>query len=275
MLSFIAAGGFEPRDSSWVPTVLETVRQLSALDVDDAIEIEIGSLAAVALSATSSTLSPLITTAHHSRQRYTEGEVSHLLVGAEADRIAHYASDLSERFGAAMRVSAILQFAERVVNASPFDDAIEEMRRAGFEPGQNEHQLEITEDVASPIGSALAAISRCRAVNTVSVRCRSTDSWALVAWSQPYLLLLQPGTKGRTWGAVYRLFGIGLGALHAGEIREVSDREVELFTPLDEPGTIAASILETTGWNRDGHSTLPPSTAGQPAPPPARQPNTP
>ena len=255
MLTFVAAGGFDTQNSEWVPTVLDTVKQIGDLDLETDIETEVGSLVAVTLAATASTLSPVITTTHHARQRAAEHTAAHLLAGAEPSFVEAYGADLTTRFGTDVRVESVLRYAARIVNANPLDDAVADMQRAGFAPSRDGSRLEIIEDVTSPPSSALAAISKCRHVEVVSVMCRTPSSWALAAYQQPHLLVLQPGSNGRGWGAVYNLSGAGLGALQAGDLREISDREVEMFTPLDEPGKLANAVLDATGWTRDGQRT--------------------
>ena len=253
MLTFIAAGGFDTHDTDWVLTILDTVKRIGELDGVTDLETELASLVAVALATTTSTLSPVITTAHHARQHATERSVAHLLAGAEPASVEQYGAALRSRFGSAVGDETVSRYVERIVNADSLDDAINDMRRAGFSPTRDGNRLEIVEDVTSPVGSALAAISRCRSVEVVSMMCRAGERWALAAWRHPHLLVLQPGANGRGWGAVYQLSGAGLGAVHAGELREISSREVEMFTPLDEPGELAGAVLAANGWTRDGN----------------------
>lgn len=251
MLAFVAAGGFDGNDNSWVNPLLGRVRRFAQPDYTES-EASAASLVAVCLACTRSTLSRFIRTGAHAFQESVEREVSHLLVAAEPTLIEAYASDLRGRFASVLNVDDVMQSAADIVNDDPMTRGLRRAEHAGYSVTVTNGLLSVfsesgvTERVALRVASFFDRSPQI-AVKTVSVNDASV--WSVVIWQRPHLLVAGPAT-GEGRGFVYDLSGLGLSAVESGDLEQVSNNEIEFYMPGRQTGPIAARLLDASGLTR-------------------------
>jgi hypothetical protein len=261
-LLFVAAGGRGHLSDDWVPDVLSEVTMLGAVDIPDELLANVGSIAAVALAATRTTLSTRLETVEHVRQRSAEAAVRHVVEHADVTEVTDYSKGLEGFFGVAVTAEVVLELAASVGANDPFADGLAAIRAMGWECTADGTHVALDNPSSNPLGVSLTAISKMRGVSLASVTCRYSDAPAtevLVCWVAPRLLVVKPTPKGGRWGAVYDLKGSGLTMVSNGALTEVSRREVEAFGHGQQPGTHAAEILAISGHSGDarGHGGAP------------------
>lgn len=248
VLTFVAAGGLGYRDRRWVPVAHRLVRELAAHDPPEELLAPVGSLTALTLSITRSTLSQIVDDTDAVHQRRIEHEASHLVLEADATLISEYATGLETRFGSTVvDADEVLGIVAKIVNDDPFSDGLTAIEGLGHACTVAGTHLEIASPQSYPLATALTVISRMERVPLVSVRCRGDqlDSDVLLCWEQPDLLIVRPAANSKYWGAVYRLKGAGLATVRSGTTEEISHREVESFMPGRPPGVIAQRVLDS------------------------------
>lgn len=254
MLSFVAAGGFGPRDNSWVDPVFASLRRLDR-HIGQDIEAQAGSLAAVALACTRSTLSKFVRTAEHGQQRRTENETSHLLIAADEALVGEYAQDLKHRFASVLDSGDVLQLVADVVNDDPIANGIRDAEAGGYEVVFLDGVGNVTSQPDQSSAVALRTISKFVHAESVVIRASVPDhesDWTVAIWQRPLLLVARPAADGTGMGIVYDLKRHGLGALAQGDTREISDCEAEFYMPGRPTPTVAETLLRNAGFDRTG-----------------------
>lgn len=249
-LLFIAAGGRGYLADDWVPEVHRSITSLAEASTPPELLPKAASIAALAISVTRGTLSPHIETIAHAQQRNIEAKARPLLSNANADDVENYAEGLGNFFGGDCHVTNVLELAELIATSDTFAQAVAAIAEIGWICTIEGTHIHIAPASPNATGVVLTALSRLSGVHLASISCNDTgkrDSPVVACWVAPRLLLVQPTPKGGRWGAVYDLKGVGLSALVAGTLSEVSRREIELFVHGEQPGPIASDLLQQCG----------------------------
>ena len=194
-LVLVAGGAWPSGDNSWVELVLDGVANLSGTEFGSEYEYTAGSLAALALSVASASLSHGNRTVAHIRFEQTVDRVAHLLEAAMPERIATYAEGLERSFVAHSDPYIVLDLRDRLLDKDPIADAVADLLERGIDAVANGVVITLTKEVSQPLLAAWAALALVEHADLVAIHSCGTKGWARVLWRSPDLVAIQPGAK--------------------------------------------------------------------------------
>lgn len=208
VLWIIAADAWPATDTSWLAVLGQATEALGkAPEPPPQVEAATASLAAVAVS---------ILRAHAPRTqsgnatRIYQRAVSaagHLLAGTDAAYIEEYTRYLSDAFGPAVSPAVVKDVAAEIVQADPLADAARALEEHDiFGAHIHGRLLHTTKMFANPVLPALQAVGLAEDAGAVGAWAGTSESWALVIWTEPDLVVFTHGKTDRWFH--YRLTGI-------------------------------------------------------------------
>ena len=251
-LVLVAGGAWPSGDNSWVELVLDGVANLASTEFGSEYEDTAGSLAALALSVASASLSHGNRTVAHIRFEQTVDRVAHLLVAAMPERIATYAEGLERSFVAHSDPYIVLDLHDRLLDKDPIADAVADLFERGIDAVANGVVITLTKQVSQPLLPAWAALALAEQADLVAIHSCGTKGWARVLWHSPDLVAIQPGAKERTVSCRHYIYPRGTSPSADIRIEGRPDRPATQTLAGQPLPQIAIDLLSAVGMDSDG-----------------------
>ena len=201
VLCVVARGAWDDDDQGWYLLLAGALRGLSDSDLPLEAEAAAGSLAAVALSILRASTPRYWQTRETHDYLETSRAVSYLLLAADEDRIAEYASWLGTAFGSAALPAVVLDVATEVMEPEPLADAISGLAEIGREAhAHGPRLLHLTGKFGNPVLAALEGVGAVQDLDFTGVWATSTTGpWALIIWRSPDMVIVDGRSAVPLW----------------------------------------------------------------------------
>ena len=201
MLCVVGQGLWDGDDQGWYPLLAGAVRGLSDGDLPAEAEPAAGSLAAVALSILRASAPRYWQTRETHDYLETSGAVGHLLLAADPDRVAEYASWLGTAFGSAALPAVVLDVVTEVIDPDPIADAISGLAEIGRDAhAHGPKLLHLTGKFGNPVLAALEGVGAVQDLDFAGVWATSTTGpWALIIWRSPDMVIVDGRSAVPLW----------------------------------------------------------------------------
>ncbi len=201
VLCVVGQGLWDADDQGWYTLLAEAVRGLSDDDLPAEAEAAAGSLAAVVLSILRASAPRYWQTRETRDYAETSSAVGHLLLAADPDRIAEYASWLGAAFGSAALPAVVLDVVAEVIDPDPIADVISGLAEIGRDAhAHGPRLLHLSGRFGNPVLAALEGVGAVQDMDFVGVWATSTAGpWALIIWRNPDLLIVDGRSAAPLW----------------------------------------------------------------------------
>ena len=192
VLCVVGHGLWDGDDQGWYPLLAAAVRGLGDSDLPAEAEPAAGSLAAVALSVLRASAPRYWQTRETRDYVETSSAVGHLLLVADAGRIAEYVSWLGPGFGSAALPAVVLDVVTEVIDPDPMADVISGLAEIGRDAhAHGPKLLHLTGKFGNPVLAALDGVGAVQDMDFVGVWATSTAGpWALIIWRSPDMVIV-------------------------------------------------------------------------------------
>lgn len=201
VLCVVGQGLWDADDQGWYTLLAEAVRGLSDDDLPAEAEAAAGSLAAVVLSILRASAPRYWQTRETRDYAETSSAVGHLLLAADPERIAEYASWLGAAFGSAALPAVVLDVVAEVIDPDPIADVISGLAEIGRDAhAHGPRLLHLSGRFGNPVLAALEGVGAVQDMDFVGVWATSTAGpWALIIWRSPDLLIVDGRSAAPLW----------------------------------------------------------------------------
>lgn len=192
VLCVVGQGLWGDDDQGWYPVLAEAVRGLSEDDLPAEAEAAAGSLAAVALSILRASAPRYWQTRETRDYAATSSAVGHLLLAADPDRVAEYASWLGTGFGSAALPAVVIDMVAEVIDPDPIADVISGLAEIGRDAhAHGPKLLHLSGKFGNPVLAALDGVGAVQDMDFVGVWATSSAGpWALIIWRNPDMVIV-------------------------------------------------------------------------------------
>jgi hypothetical protein len=201
VLCVVGQGLWDGDDQGWYPLLAQAVRGLSDDDLPAEAEAAAGSLAAVGLSILRASAPRYWQTRETRDYAETSSAVGHLVLAADPDRIAEYASWLGTAFGSAALPAVVLDVVAEVIDPDPIADVLSGLAEIGRDAhAHGPKLLHLTGKFGNPVLAALEGVGAVQDMDLVGVWASSTTGpWALIIWRSPDMVIVDGRSAVPLW----------------------------------------------------------------------------
>ncbi len=194
LVLLLAAGeAWNSSDLSWTELLLRATAALESCEGPE-LEDAAGSLAAVALAVIDHTFATIPTKVDRSNFRKTVDRVAHLLVAADANRIAEYGTGLN-RFASRLKPAEVLRLRDLLVNDDPLELSLKALDDEGVAYTRRGALLLLDVASSNPLLTARAVWVVGPRLDNVAVRApgKVAGQWAAVVRAGPDQIEIRTG----------------------------------------------------------------------------------
>ena len=201
LLCVVGQGLWDGDDQGWYSLLAEAVRGLGDGDLPAEAEAAAGSLAAVVLSILRASAPRYWQTRETRDYAETSSAVGHLLLAADPDRIAEYASWLGTAFGSAALPAVVLDAVAEVIDPDPVAEVISGLAEIGHDAhAHGPRLLHLNGRFGNPVLAALEGVGAVQDMDFAGVWATSTvGPWALIIWRNPDLVIVDGRSPVPLW----------------------------------------------------------------------------